>query len=94
MVGIDSRLNSNQFYFQTMPCSRIGHIFKDLHPVDDSLFGFRIPYSNFLISEGTNWNKLAERNIKRAIAIWADQYRIIFDAYGPNDKEVDVSNII
>jgi hypothetical protein len=67
-----------------MPCSRIGHIFKDLHMEDDSL--------NFLFSEGTNRNTLAERNIKRAIAIWTDQYRILFDAYGPNSKEINVRN--
>ena len=67
-----------------MPCSRVGHIFKDFHPEDDSL--------NALFSENVDKNKLAERNIKRAIAIWTDQYRVLFDMYSPNDKEVDVSS--
>ena len=67
-----------------MPCSRVGHIFKDFHPEDNSL--------NALFSENVDKNKLTERNIKRAIAIWTDQYRVLFDMYSPNDKEVDVSS--
>ena len=61
----------------------MGHIFKDFHPVDN--------YLSAMISEGATRDSLTERNIKRAIAIWSDQYRILFDAYGPNTKEVDVS---
>ena len=67
-----------------MPCSRIGHIFKDVHPEDN--------YLSALFPEGTTRDSLTERNIKRAVAIWTGQYRILFDAYGPNTKEVDVSN--
>ena len=67
-----------------MPCSRVGHIFKDFHPEDNSL--------NAIFSENVDKNKLTERNIKRAIAIWTDQYRVLFDMYSPNDKEVDVSS--
>ena len=66
-----------------MPCSRVGHIFKDFHPEDASL--------NALFSENVDKSKLTERNIKRAIAIWTDQYRVLFDMYSPHDKEVDVS---
>ena len=59
------------------------YIFKDIHPEDN--------YLSAMISEGATRDSLTERNIKRAIAIWSDQYRILFDAYGPNTKEVDVS---
>ena len=70
-----------------MPCSRIGHIFKDdkeVQPEDSSV--------NLVLPKNLHGKNIAQRNTRRAIAIWTDTYRVLFDAYAPNVEELDVSS--